>query len=249
MKFIFILIVLLFLLFLLINFSPLIGAKKISTELKEAEPIYLSGKTLFISDLHLKNLSQIDIQFDVDNLIIVGDFFHSPKYFSKFGKDKEEIFKRVLEKLISANSSTNVYYILCRDATHDPHLSEFDFKFDNVNFRCLGTKGHFVLEELHIFAIHGDQINRTGVMACAISYFSKLLGKPLILERFWKNLAKIDKDYWLITGHSHIPAIDYENKIANCGSWVGVPLINFLLRIPTKTGILFKEKEIKLIKY
>lgn len=247
-KYILILIILLVSLFLLINFSPLFQIQKISEELNEAEPIYLTGKTLFISDLHIKDL-RIDTQFDVDNLIIVGDFFHSSRHFSKIGKNREEIFEKVLEKLISPNSSTNIYYILSTNLPHDPRLPEFELKFDRINFYCLGSKGHFVFGETHIFAVHSDQFNRTGIVPCAISYFSKLFGKPLILEKIWKSLVGIEKDDWLITGHSHIPAIDYESKIANCGSWTGVPLLNPVLKIPTKTGILFEGKEVKLIQY
>lgn len=235
-------------LFLAINFSPLLQSKKIYGELDKTEPIVLSGRTVFVSDLHIKKLSDFDAKFEADNLVIVGDLFDAPEYFFAIGKSSEEIFFKVFEKLLPENSTTSVYYILSKNA-HDPQLQRTKIKIGSVEFQIMGEYGLFIVNGEEVLAVHGDNFNKTGVVPCVISYFGEKLGFVLPLENFWRNFVGLDKNYWLITGHSHIPAIDYESKTANCGSQKGVPFLNGLLDIQIRTEILFDGGDIELIGY
>lgn len=151
----------LFLVFFFTIASLLLQSGKISNDLKNLQPIYLSGKTLFISDLHLRKLPDSPIKVDnLDNLIIVGDFFYSPDYLLRFDNNEKEVLEKVLEK-ITPSSSLTVYFIY--GAWHDPWLAEGEYRFKNIKFYFLGEYGSFIVNGIPVFAMHGHQIKN---MAC-----------------------------------------------------------------------------------
>ncbi|MCM8818941.1 MAG: metallophosphoesterase [Candidatus Omnitrophica bacterium] len=195
--------------------------------------IEIGGKTIFISDIHLNlNSKKIEIE-DAKNLVIVGDLFAIPKIFEIFSngsKDelKDELISKRYLKIQQGFSKVlgyfnkipeNLYYI---PGNMDPiYLKNFSFKCNETNVYGLNNIVAFKINNITIVAHHGHFIAK-GRIDFLISLITKRLRKPLLLEKLWKNklLKKLNLDnFWLIVGHSHIPAIDYKEKIANCGGW------------------------------
>jgi predicted phosphodiesterase len=231
----------------LFNFSSSPKAKEdFSRFLKEESAISLSGRTLFISDLHLSNLLKIQADIDVDNLVIVGDLFNTPPDFFALG-NKEAAFRQVLKKILYKGAAPNVYYVLS-EYRHDPRIENWQGNIGLINFNVIGEKGHFLIDGKEVIAIHGDSFNKTGFVPCGISYLARFFGNSaqLPLEKLWKNLNGISDETWLIMGHSHVSGIDYQSRVANAGSAIGVPRP---LQASTRTGILFDGDKVELTSY
>ncbi len=90
---------------------------------------------------------------------------------------------------------------------------------------------HF--ERLDALAYHGHDMSLVGALAHACDRFVFKLG----LEKLWRRVANVDRTIWVIFGHTHIPGIDAESRIANCGGWQRVPFVG-----PSRTGILVSDK-------
>ena len=222
--------------------------------------INLSGKTVFISDMHLdsKNFNEnsnrdgmfpVNLPADVENMVIVGDLFDSPKIFNNLAKsangskDLSKPFCRALEFV--NNSPGNIYFVV-GSPSHDPAYladSDFDFSCESSRVHVVGRLAIFEIGGDIFAAHHGDYIAGGGV-DCVVSYFSKKSGNPMILEKLWRNFVSLDENYWLITAHSHIPAIDYEKKVANAGAWKHVPIIGGDL----KNVIIVENSSVRLVK-
>lgn len=227
------------------------GMKEVKNALARTETIELSGKTLFISDLHLTAQPALDKQFnldfsDLENVVIVGDFFNTPEDFAKFGKSHEESLMHVFEQLISDSFSGRIFFISNANA-HDTSLKLSHLSFDTFDFTYLGEYGKFTIDGTPALAFHGQQLYG-GIFGGGISWLSQKLGNPLPLERLGRKRFGINKDTWIVTGHSHVPAIHYESKTANTGSFAGVPF-NFFFRIHKGTGILFEDEEVRLVEF
>ncbi len=217
-------------------------------------PITLTGKTVFISDLHLMESSTkesgnfpVNLPRDTKNLIIVGDLFDSPEFFNKLAGNEKDLSKPFCTALNFINNSPeNVYLVV---GTHEPEFLSYP-EFLGYEINCNNSKVHisgrlaiFEIDGMTFAAHHGDYI-ANGIVGCAVSYVSKKLGKPLLLERLWRNGIGLDENYWLITGHTHITAADYEHKNANPGAWNHVPVIGGDL----KNIIIFENGRVMLVK-
>ena len=200
--------------------------------------VKLSGKTVFISDLHInsRHLSQygaisVNLQEDTKTLIMVGDTFHKEDVFNLMNDNPGSLPGTSFCKALTfiSNVPKDVYFLYGEG--HDPDfLSTSDFKNyfmlcdDQTRIHLIGEEAVFEVDGVKIIAHHGHWI-AGGVADCVVSYFAKQLGQPLVLERLWKKEMGVSDDYWLITGHSHVPAIDYKDKIANSGGWIEIPII------------------------
>lgn len=243
--------------FILWSEAPIVfgrGSREAARKIENTEAINLQGKTLFISDLHLQDPEQkikVDLE-GVKNLVIVGDFFNSPGQFLNFGADDKERIKNGLatflpedfsgdEKSFSSSTSLrsvgNVYFIVGTES-HDPRLSISFLDFGNTKFYYLGELGKFKVDGVPVVAFHGQYLHDGFVGAVAAGIGQKL-NYPLALERLSRRFFKIDKETWIITGHSHIPALHQESKTANTGSFAGLPF-NSILKFDVGTGILFE---------
>ncbi len=90
------------------------GIKEAKNALEQIETIELSGKTLFISDVHLTAKPALKEQFNLDfsnvqNVVIVGDFFNTKEDFWSFGKIEEEVFRTVLNSIVPVNLSGKIF--------------------------------------------------------------------------------------------------------------------------------------------
>ena len=223
---------------------------------EKVSPVHLSGKTVFISDMHLtrnhlkeKGNFPVNLPDDTKNLVIAGDLFDSPEFFNELGGDENDVSKPFCTALKFINNSPGNIYFTVGTPVHDPGFLA-DSRFSNYEINCNQTTIHiagraaiFEIDGLNVAAHHGDYI-ASGVFDCMTSYFSKKLGKPLILERLWKSSINLDNNYWLITAHSHIPAIDYKHKIANPGAWNPVPVIGGDL----KNAVVVENGSVLLVK-
>jgi predicted phosphodiesterase len=218
------------------------GIQKVKKALAETPLIELSGKTLFISDLHLTAEPSLEEQFNLDfsevqNVVIVGDFFHSGEDFATFGTTAEESLRAVFGKIVPEKFSGNIYSIF--GSGHDPMLQKnLKLSFENYEFLYLGEYGKFTIDGISVVAYHGQQLH-AGIIGGGIGWFAEKVGFPLPLEKLGKKRFGIDKDTWVINGHSHVPGIDQAAKVANTGSFVGAPFNKFIFRMHIGTGVLF----------
>jgi predicted phosphodiesterase len=82
---------------------------------------------------------------------------------------------------------------------------------------------------MKVIAYHGHDLSLKGAIGHAWNRFISRLS----LEKAWKRLAGVDVSDWVIFGHTHLPGIDEQHRVANCGGWQS---IGFLVR-PACTGI------------
>jgi predicted phosphodiesterase len=203
-----------------------------------ANRLRLKGITLFISDVHLKSDRPFNYAADlrrfvetnnVSNLVVDGDLFDNPR-------DAREILsgqrseKSALMKLGLGGLSVNSYWVL-GSPPHDsakppPNLG------DSRALQVLGICALIDCGSLEVMAYHGHDTSHLG----AIGHVWDRFVSRLSLERLWKKLAKVDRSIWVIFGHTHIPGVDAEYRVANCGGWKTLPFVS-----PSKTGILLSE--------
>lgn len=98
---------------------------------------------------------------------------------------------------------------------HDP-----DIKEKTLNFIPLGKIAEFDIDGTKIIATHGDDLS-DGILAYIIS---RVLKRP-ILEKMWKKFARINRDTWVIFGHSHVAKIDEKHRVASCGGFKKLPFV------------------------
>lgn len=241
-KKIFLIILLILGLFISIRFCfPFVFEKEIYSK----ELFLEEGRVLIISDLHLdrnsRDLNCIGDYLEKSNisyLILNGDLFdklHRKKFEDKF---LIEIKQRLG---IKNYSELKIIYILAL-YNHDPHFKE-NIKESKESLILRGILKLKTGDDL-FYIFHGDYAasNGIGIMSLANKITSKLL-----FERLAKNAIKAENNNWVILGHSHIPGIDYERKLANSGTWIKRIVSN------TDTGILIEFKngsttEVNLIK-
>ena len=228
------------------------GIEEVKKLLEQTQTIELSGKTLFVSDLHLGAKPALPEQFnldfsDVQNVVIVGDFFDTKEDFWSFGKTEKESFRAVLAGIVPADFSGKIFYI--HSTTHDPqNLETTKLAFDTFEFLHIGEYGKFNIDGTNVVAYHGHQLHG-GVIGGGISWLAEKFGQDLVLEKLGKKRFDIPADTWVVAGHSHVPGIDQEAKVANTGSFVGAPLNTFIFRIHIGTGILFDGSRVELQEY
>jgi UDP-2,3-diacylglucosamine pyrophosphatase LpxH len=212
-----------FLLYPLIpGLNPIANARRLSLE----------GNTFFISDLHLRagssfeysdNLHRIFEQRGVSNLVVVGDLFDSPE-------DAKEMFDAgratTLPRILGVNDLPIALFFVHGSPEHDP---DSDQQLTLANFELLGHCAIISCGRFTVVVYHGHDMSRKGAIGHGWDRFIA----PLSLERAWKRFARVQRSDWLILGHLHIPGVDVEHRIANCGGW---QTISFLVR-PACTGI------------
>lgn len=209
--------------------------------INDMKHIRLVGKILFISDLHLRDGRGFEFadvlrayveSNQISNLVVVGDLFDS-RDDSKKILGNHQSFAAVLNLLGLDGLGINVFWVTGSPA-HDPTDVEHDHGV-NEGIVVLGRCGLFSYGHLRILAYHGHDISAMGAIGHAWSRFIANLS----LERLWKRLAKVDNSPWVIFGHTHVPGLDTQYRVANCGGWMRVPvLVN-----PSGTGILFSSDQ------
>ena len=231
------------------NFPVFITDKGAKEQLEKQEVIELSGKTLFISDFHLKKW-HVGGSFDLDvsgvkQVMIVGDFFDSKGDFRAYGVTDAERIERGLRTFLPADFTGDGYFVW--GYGHDPVLPESEYSLRKLQFYYLGEFGKFDIDGVSVVMLHGQHLHR-GFLGGGFSWLVQKLNYPLLLERVGRNRFELDEDTWLIAAHSHVPALHAESKTANTGSFAGVPFNSFF-KIPVGTGIIVEDGEVRLVKF
>ena len=220
-----------FLLYPLIpHLNPVIHARRLS----------LSGTTLFISDLHLKfgrplehsdDLRKFIIARNVTNLVVNGDWFDSPEdALGIIGNNPSR--GKALSALGLDGLPVKIFWV-AGSPTHDPlELQEGPMNQDA--FEVLGRCALISTKSLELLVYHGHDLSAKGAFGHA---WDRFVGR-LSLERLWKRMAKVNKSVWVVFGHTHVPGVDLQSRVANSGGWKRVPL----LVQPSNTGLLLYDE-------
>ncbi len=203
---------------------------------KEAKQLELTGPTLFISDLHLRNgvfkfaedLRAFVQEEGISNLVIVGDLFQSPEDFEAAAEHGIS----TLTVLGLDGFAGKAFWILGSPG-HDPE--ETDAMDAYSGLVVLGSSAWIRLGNVKVLGYHGHDLSVVGAFGHGWSRFLDHLG----LERLWKRFARVDESSWVVFGHTHVPGVDGKHLVANCGGWQRIP---FLVQ-PAGTGILFLPDE------
>ena len=179
-------------------------------------------KIMIVSDLHIyNNLLERPLFLKALNkerpsiLIINGDLFEKMHF-----KVSERHLKSILVKIFKKNNSKIIFYVIS-SSSHDPIVDKrvITIKLNSKLIYVINGALELSSNSLKIFLTHGDYICKNGFIAGLISVFLKKLGVNLFLEKRLRYLLKLDKNTWLIIGHTHIPGINYSLRIANTGTW------------------------------
>jgi len=202
------------------------------------EQIKLKGETLFISDLHLKSDREFEYAHHlraflesrhVENLVVNGDLFNSPEDAHAILRDQAP--DSVLRRLGLNGVEINYFWVI-GSPPHD--LSNVQKSSSFGGFRVLGKCVEMGLGGMRVLVYHGHDMAVKGFLGHAWDRFISKLS----LERAWKRCAGVDRDTWVFFGHTHIPGIDSEHRVANSGGWQTVPLVK-----PTMTGLLMSDSQ------
>lgn len=206
-----------------------------------------TDKFIIISDLHLhpKNcivnfLYEIIEKENVNTVIIAGDLFEFHRKMTK--EELKELFKKCFS---IHNKKLSIYYTPSK-SSHDPILENSEIEIDNDLFHIIAINGCLkIISKYNLFYIsHGDYVARNGGIAGAINKLAQKFGKKLFLEKKLKKIIGTEQNAWLIMGHTHIPGIDTDYKVANTGAWKTHPM-----RESSNTYILVSEDAVTLKNY
>ncbi|MGQ9544137.1 MAG: metallophosphoesterase [Candidatus Bathyarchaeia archaeon] len=214
---------------------PCVGSKE----------IYLYGQTLFIGDLHTTGLEVDSERFrglttlikerSIVNLVILGDLFRWRSDWDSLiiqTGNEQDALRKVLEVLGLQSQRLTVYLIL-GNTDHDPEELNLNFEFGQTKIVSVGKCGIFHINGLTIIGLHGDQ-----AFGGPLGFTVSIVTRNLLLEKLWKERMGIHSDVWVIMGHTHVPGIDYDARVANTGGWTEAPL----KIVPRASGILIDEE-------
>jgi len=214
----------------------------ITFEIKE------NSKILIVSDLHIKPsnitfkpLKKIIESKNIKYLVIAGDFIEY-----KHKKIEEEKLSKILAKILrklGIQEKLTIFYVPS-NTSHDPKMPEnTTLEINSTKIYILNDVLKLDLRNFTLYITHGDYASRDGAIASTINRTLKLFGKKLFLEKLLKNVLKLERNSWLIMGHTHLPGIDSQNRVANCGAWG-----RHFLRKESNTAILIEKGNIKLVR-
>lgn len=184
---------------------------------------FASDPAILVSDMHyrpgsccINAVTALAAKVGAETFVVLGDLFddlHEPLSADEVREALRRVFKGV--------KGLRVIFVTSL-SSHDPILQ------DAVHFKCDGLDLHVYpgpvilrLGGLTAFLTHGDLALRNGAHAFLINYLMKSMGRELFLEKMLRQKLRLPAQWWLFMGHTHIPGIDYEARVANAGSWRG----------------------------
>ncbi|MHA1626438.1 MAG: hypothetical protein ACTSVF_04790 [Candidatus Asgardarchaeia archaeon] len=202
------------------------------------------NSVLIVSDLHLsessdpiEGISDFLNKKGIENLVIAGDFIEHHREISK--DELKPFISMGLKKIGLEKSELKVVYLTSL-SSHDPIIREekVSIKYEDGPL-VIVLRGYCrIFIGGHSFVVlHGDYSVRNGALAGFINLVASTLGKKLFLERLLRRILRVENDEWLVMGHTHIPGIDEEDRVANCGSWS-----SHIGRKMSRTGILLEDE-------
>ena len=176
-----------------------------------------------VSDLHLesnmKDLTCIGnyirgLNHGNTYLIINGDLFD--------GSHRQELNQSHIRELINRlglvgiNGLREVIYITAI-YDHDPrtHRGETTYSVNGIKVRVIRGIAKFIIGSNTTWFLHGDYVVRNGLIA---SLMNRLLGGSY--DRLVRSVIGAREGDWVVIGHTHVPSINSELRIANTGSWI-----------------------------
>ena len=128
--------------------------------------------------------------------------------------------KKMLEPkvMLLPDSVEKVVYVLSL-ASHDPIVRDEVIELEYFSRKVIVIKRCLKLStnSLEVYITHGDISCPNGALAHIINRLASLIGVSLFLEKLLKR--RLEDRCWLIMGHTHIPGICQEYRVANTGSW------------------------------
>ncbi len=194
---------------------------------------------------HAKTLRNIVKREDCECLVVLGDLFdnfHRLASGSEVAKALASLLGPVLREL-----SMLVY--VTSSASHDPILPvRYETKINGCRVLMSPQPLQGILGNVQVFLTHGEIAILNGAVAHAINKLASLRAGELYIEKKLKLALRLPASTWLIMGHTHIPGIDYEHRVANTGSWQEKYLFGFLpyWRHPSRTYILIADGRVVL---
>lgn len=210
---------------------------------------FIDEPALLVSDIHcgcgsckVRNIAYLAAR-EGASLIVLGDLFD--KLHTNLNKLTLE---RALSTAFKQVKGIDVYYVISR-SSHDPLLDdEMFFDLGRVRVHVYPSALVAQISGLRAFLTHGDLAMRNGAHAFIVNATAMLFGTKLYLEKRLREKLRLPQSWWLIMGHTHIPGIDHEAKVANTGSWRGTWVHGTpYWRPPSHTFILVERKCVKLL--
>ena len=101
--------------------------------------------------------------------------------------------------------------------SHDPrtHRGETTYSVNGIRVRVIHGIAKFKIGSSTIWFLHGDYVVRNGLIA---SLMNRLLGGSY--DRLVRSVIGAREGDWVVIGHTHVPGINSELRIANTGSWI-----------------------------
>lgn len=179
-----------------------------------------SNKIIVFSDVHIKkgalpaSLEEFIVRHNFDTIIVAGDLLEYGH--KRIHKDElERVLKEIFNPVIENGYVKQIFYVTST-STHDPKVEDI-IELPISNVKIVVVPGLLILEnKTKYFITHGDYVSRNGAIARVLNKISRLW-----LERKLRGILDVPRDAWLICGHTHIPSIDRELRIANTGGWKG----------------------------
>jgi len=208
-------------------------------------------KILFISDLHIPKSLKIRDKFSIIGefmkknnlrlLFIIGDLFDDFHVKASLSEIEEKIRKIV--DILDLPSNVTMYVIFS-NSSHDPIIGNKKISITCGRRRIIVTNNliRLTIGNMKIYLLHGDLGVKNGALAYLLNKIAWFLGYPYLIERFTKRyILRVEDRDWLIMGHTHIPFISDEFKVANTGSW------KQYWRDSSSTAILYDKGRLSLI--
>jgi len=210
---------------------------------------FIEGSAVMASDLHCKPgrcraplLAKLAEALGAEALIVLGDLFddmHRPV-------GLEEL-RRALKWAFRGASGLEVYYV-ASGSSHDPIIpSDLHFEVSGLRVHAYPRPLVARVGGLTAFLTHGDIALRNGAHAFLVNVAAAARGVELYLEKRLRRRLRLPPTWWLIMGHTHLPGVDREARVANTGSWRELWVAKMpYWRPPSNTFILAERGELRL---
>lgn len=203
---------------------------------------------LFVSDLHLtsaesvpRSLPSLVEETRASTLVVVGDLLHAPRDVSS----EQQLLDLVTAVLERVNRATNLKRALVTmSENHDPPLTKEELTLEHGSMMVMLTHDSILIEAsgVRALAVHGDYFCSDGAVTAAVELLLSLLRVRGATERFLRWKIGMDRNEWVVMGHTHLPMIDEGHRVANCGSFQAHPM-----RGASSTAVLLQDGRLRLV--